>query len=249
MREAAYSSAVADERKPDRDREVVLDQIRATYAGYERAGRHQLWDRSNAGYGRLAMDIQRRVVADIRRSLPGAHSAILDLGCGTGELYAAVREAGIPVAWTGLDLRPDAVAIATEQYPDAAFRVASADAIPSSDASYDVVVAQVLFSSLPSADLERDVVGEVRRVLKPGGWLVWSDVRYSNPANKSVHGISSRALSRLFGGWRIEVVSAGLLPPLARRLGLLSHALYPPLSAFPPLRSHLVGRLQPPKAR
>ncbi len=61
--------------------------------------------------------------------------------------------------------------------------------VPLDDASVDVVVARVLFSSLPSARLEAAVAAEIGRLLRPGGWLVWLDIRYSNPANPSVHGV------------------------------------------------------------
>ncbi len=74
---------------------------------------------------------------------------------------------------------------------------------------------------------------------------MWLDIRYSNPANTAVHGVTARRLKQLFPGWRVDVRSAGLLPPLARRLGRSTPVTYPILQAIPPLRSHLVGRIHP----
>ena len=235
------------DESPAWDRSAELDRIRATYAGYDAAGRGRLWDRSNRGYARLSRDLAAHVVGELRRSLPGdPGGTVLDLGCGAGELLHDVLEAGLRPSWTGVDLRPSEVEAARTAHPEAAFVVASADDVPVADASVDVVVAQLLFSSLPSATLERAVVGEIGRVLRARGWLVWSDLRYDNPGNPAVHGIDERRLRELFPGWTIEVEPAGLLPPLARRLGRLTPAAYGVLSRMPPLRSHLVGRLQPP---
>lgn len=171
---------------------------------------------------------------------------MLDLGCGSGQLLDEVMALGLRPAWTGVDLRPEAVEVARTAHPEADFVVASADEIPLPEATIDVVVAQLLFSSLPSVILERAVVAEIGRVLRPRGWLVWSDLRYHNPTNPAVHGIDVHRLRDLFTGWTVEVQTAGLLPPLARRLGPLTAAAYPVLSGMSPLRSHLVGRLQPP---
>ncbi|MCA1570295.1 MAG: hypothetical protein LC798_08260 [Chloroflexi bacterium] len=57
-----------------------------------------------------------------------------------------------------------------------------------------------LFSSLPSRDLEVAAANEVARVLAPGGWLIWYDLRYDNPTNPAVHGIGRSGLRRLFPG-------------------------------------------------
>ena len=44
--------------------------------------------------------------------------------------------------------------------------------------------------------------GEIIRVMRPGGWLVWFDLRYDNPWNAGVHGLSKGRLAQLFPGWR-----------------------------------------------
>ena len=231
---------------PKWDRSADLDRIRATYVDYAADGRERLWDMSNAGYARLSHDLGQRLLSAIRKSLPHERRGrVLDLGCGTGRLVDDVVGAGMGPAWIGVDLRQEAVAEARVAYPGVDFLAASADDLPLEDRSVDVVVAQLLFSSLPSVPLERAVAREIGRVLCPGGWLVWLDLRYDNPVNRAVHGIDARRLGSLFPGWAVQVERAGLLPPLARRLGLLAPVAYPALAAVPPLRSHLVGRLRP----
>jgi len=231
----------------DRDRDRELDAIRETYQRYEREGRHRSWDRRNPGNARIEGDRDRALVALLRRSLPGTGGRALDLGMGDGRLAHIVRGSDLPIgAWTGVDLDPRAVGSAREANPWAQFVEASGDRLPFASGSFDVVIASTLFSSLPSPMLEAGVASEVGRVLVPGGWLIWYDLRYGNPANRSVHGLGRGDVRSLFPGWTMELGWMTLLPPLARRLGPLTGALYGPLHALPLLRSHLIGRLQAP---
>lgn len=227
------------------DRDGELERIKATYAGYESAGRYRLWDRELPGFALLSADLDRRMLDALERSLVATERRVLDLGCGSGEL--AAQASRLRAEWTGVDLRPEAVAAARLAYPRAAFMVASGDALPFHDATFDVVVARVLFSSLPSARLERAVASEISRVLRPGGWLIWLDLRYASPTNAAVHAMPRRRITRLFAGWTQQVAAAGLLPPVARRLGPATPLAYPVLSRVPLLRSHLVGRLRRPR--
>lgn len=229
------------------DRAAQLDRIRESYARYDREGRARLWDSSNRGYARLTRQLLGRLLREMRASLPAHREGRLqDLGCGTGELLEHARSAGMTPDWVGLDLRADAVEAAKRRFPDAAFVMGSADDVPEPGASFDVIVAQLMFSSLPSMELEHAVASEVARLLRPGGWLVWSDLRYPSPSNRAVHGLSEDRIRSLFPDWTVRVASVGLLPPLARRLGVTTAITYPALGAIEPLRSHLVGRLQPP---
>ena len=237
--------AVVHKDRPDWDRDGDLDRIRETYVGYDHAGRGRLWDTSNPGYARLSRVLRQRLLGEVARSLPPNGGRLLDLGCGTGDLIEDVAQRGLRPEWVGVDLRPDVIEIAQDRYPDRSFVVASADEVPRPAASFDVIVAQVLFSSLPSAALERAVAGEVERLLAPGGWLIWSDLRYANPTNPEVHGIGMRRLRALFSGWTMEIKPVGLLPPVARRLGFATGLMYPVLASVRPFRSHHVGRLRP----
>ena len=229
----------------DRDRNLELDRIRHAYADYDRTHRAHLWDPRNRGYARMSADRDAELVHLLRSSSPRG-GAVLDLGCGTGELAGAAQGIDSGVQWTGVDLLAAAVRTATERYPWAHFLEAPADRLPFDDETFDVAVAATLFSSLPSPEMEVDVAAEVRRVLRPGGWLIWYDLRYANPTNPSVHGLGRARLQTLFPGWNGRLRSITLLPPIARRLGRGTQVLYPLLDSVPPLRSHLIGRLQRP---
>ena len=91
---------------------------------------------------------------------------MLDLGCGKGRFAARLEEAGAKVV--GLDL--SAAMLAEAKGLD---RVrASARRLPFADGAFDAVVAVEVFEHLAGLDA---VLGEVRRVLRPGGRLAVVD--------------------------------------------------------------------------
>jgi ubiquinone/menaquinone biosynthesis C-methylase UbiE len=229
------------------ERERSLADIRDTYRAYGREGRTALWDLSNPGHRRLTQGRDDRLTSLLRASLPAAGTGTLvDVGCGTGGVATLIADQSLLFTVTGIDLLPDRIAVARVRVPDATFVAGSADAMPFGDESFDVACAITLFSSLPTPALERSVAGEIARVLRPGGWLIWYDLRYRNPWNARVHGIGARRLAALFPAWPAELDAIGVPPPIARRLGRLAPLAYPALHAFRPFRSHLVGRLRKP---
>ena len=236
-------------RSKERDRD--LDRIRSTYEEYRTSGRDRLWDARNPGYRRMAMERRDALVALVRASLPEG-GTVVDLGCGSGELLGDTLEAGLHADWIGVDLQPGVLASARTRYPAARWVEASGDQLPLPSESVDLVVASTLFSSLPSRAFEERVAAEIGRVLRGGRWLVWYDLRYPSPGNHAVHAISRDRIAQLFPGWTVELRTLTVLPPLARRLVASTDTLYRLLSAVPPLRSHLAGRLmklQPPNPR
>jgi len=219
------------------------DRIREAYRSYEERGRDRIWDIRNRGFARLSHDRDVRLRDLLARSLPGGSASMLDVGCGNGSLLATVGQRWPDVRLAGLDLQPERIEEARANAPDAHLIVGSADALPFDDDAFDVVTAITLMSSLPTDRMESDAAREIARVTRPGGWLVWFDLRYDNPSNPAVHGIDGSHLARLFPSWAQELRSSTVLPPLARRLGRSTSVLYPILELVPPLRSHLIGRL------
>jgi ubiquinone/menaquinone biosynthesis C-methylase UbiE len=228
-------------------RDETLESIRAAYRDYREDGRSALWEQSNAGNRRSSAARDAELVRLVLRSASSdAASSILDVGCGNGRFAGLLLEQRVPLKVTGIDLLPDRVRTARERVPEADFVVGSADEIPFPDSSFDAASAITLFSSVPSLTMESAIAREIDRVLRPGGSLVWYDIRYKNPWNRRVHGVTTRHLEALFPGWSMEVHSITLLPPVARRLGRLTSVGYPALHSLPILRSHLIGTLRKP---
>lgn len=222
------------------------DRIRATYREYDSSGRASLWDRSNPGFARLSRDRDRALADLLDRSLPARAATWLDVGCGDGQLIRTTLDRHPDLAATGLDLLADRIDAARLLVPSARLAVGSADALPYDDHAFDVVSAITLFSSLPNGHLEGRAAAEIRRVIRPGGWLIWYDLRYGNPSNAAVHGVGRGRLRELFPDWAPDLRSTTLAPPIARRLARATPVAYSILEAIPPLRSHLIGRLRCP---
>lgn len=96
---------------------------------------------------------------------------VLDAGCGSGPLSAALRDRGAMV--TGFDLSPAMVDLARARLGDGADVTVHdlADPLPYDDATFDDVVASLVLHYLKDWT---EPLAELRRVLKPGGRLILS---------------------------------------------------------------------------
>ena len=96
---------------------------------------------------------------------------ILDLGCGTGELARALAGQGFQV--TGIDISEASLAVAREQNPGVSFQNADMTALPFPNSHFDAVIAM---TSLEFCRDKITALREIKRVLKPGGYL-YAEVR------------------------------------------------------------------------
>ncbi|HTW77120.1 MAG TPA: class I SAM-dependent methyltransferase [Thermoplasmata archaeon] len=131
----------------------------------------------------------RRALARLGRELriPSA-ARVLELGCGGGGLLALIRERFQPARLVGTDFDPAQVqsarAFLTIRWgdvpPTVELREADALRLPFPDASFDVVFAMMMLhhvESRPNQYVQRPrALQEVRRVLVPGGALVYSEI-------------------------------------------------------------------------
>jgi len=217
------------------------DRIARAYKDLEASGPDR-WSPANPGNQAILAERRRRT-----RLLLGsvAGRRVLEVGSGRGGELAWLMELGAePAQLTGVDLLEDRVAAARVAHPGLDFRVGNAEHLEFEDASFDLVMAITVFSSILEPAMADRVAAEIVRVLKPGGALLWYDFRYDNPSNRDVRGVSAAEVRRLFPTLQGRLSGLTLLPPLARRLGPLTPAAYPLLSKVPPLQSHLLGLLK-----
>jgi ubiquinone/menaquinone biosynthesis C-methylase UbiE len=121
---------------------------------------------------RILGPVQKTVLEFAAEQVPNP-TAILDIGCGTGRLLreAAPRFPGARL--DGVDAAEGMVKQAAATLPPGLqirFQQAMAESLPFADASFDLIFSTMTFHHW--ADQQKSI-GEVRRVLVPGGrWLL-----------------------------------------------------------------------------
>lgn len=219
------------------------ERINAVYGSYQSSGRsHARWDPSAPG--NRCILAERRVAAGelLARAPRGAR--ILEVGCGAGGVLSELRAVSPRGAWlTGVDLLPDRLVDAATSGAGPVL-MADGTALPFGTNSFDVIAVFTMFSSVLDQAVRRQIAMEICRVLRPDGWVLWYDMRWPSPTNRSVRPLTRKGVGRLFPGGSVEVSSLTLAPPLARRLGRRDERLYPLLRRVPFLRSHLIGAIR-----
>lgn len=110
---------------------------------------------------------------------PRPGETVLDLGCGAGlDLFFYAKAAGNGAKLCGLDLSGAMIEKARSNLEacgirNVEFLNVSADAIPLSDASVDLVTANGIYNLSPDKDA---VMREAHRVLKPGGRTIFAEI-------------------------------------------------------------------------
>jgi SAM-dependent methyltransferase len=139
------------------------------------------------------------VFADLVRAYITPQTRVLDLGCGRGGL---VEQLDLPAAHLfGIDA--DWHSLAEHRLADLPRAVAETTALPLAAGQFDVALGSWLFEHL---DTPAQTLAQVRRVLRPGGVLVFITPNSRHPL---------ALLNRLFG--RLETVQGFLVERLYGR--------------------------------
>ncbi len=151
--------------------------------------------------------------------------SLLDIGCGTGANLSMLREAaGQGARLTSVDFSDLALKFARQTNAAQNITLARCDALglPFSDAAFDVVT---MLDVLEHLSDDRAALGEVRRVLKPGGRYVFSVPAYQHlwsAHDEALHHFRRyefRSLGALLrkSGFRVEKLSFAMsaMPPAA----------------------------------
>jgi SAM-dependent methyltransferase len=228
----------------DAERERILK----VYAGYD-ADPTQRAKRDGANPGlRYIREERRRVFGNALAAeglLPLADAVVLDVGCGSGLELHDLRELGaVDANLHGVDLLPDRVAKARLAYPGMSFYEADGRSLQFADDTFDLVMANVVFSSILDHEIARALAAEMIRVTKPRGRIVIYDNRYPSP-NRNVRAYGKRRIRALFPGCALRFVTLTPLPPLARWLGQRMPAALCTLAVVPQLKARYLAVVRP----
>ena len=75
----------------------------------------------------------------------------------------------------GIDSSPEMIRIAVERVPEAIFLTIEGERLPCGDASVDAVLLFAVLTCIASDEAQTRLLGECKRILRPGGLLVVSD--------------------------------------------------------------------------
>jgi len=144
--------------------------------GYDADAVSALPDRAVESFAGVANPFQ------LRRPAPGER--VVDIGSGAGfDSFLAAQQVGPKGQVIGVDMTPEmldkSTATAAELHlTQVEFRGGLAEALPVDAGWADVVISNGVINLC--AD-KRAVLSEIRRVLKPGGWLQFADIANGRP--------------------------------------------------------------------
>ena len=110
--------------------------------------------------------------------------AVFEFGCGTGRLAERLLERHLPegAEYTGLDVSPTMVALATERLARWHARIVQGDGemtVPAADGSFSRFVATYVLDLLSDAD-GHALIAEAHRTLRPGGLLCVAGITHGS---------------------------------------------------------------------
>ncbi len=134
----------------------------------------RVWDKSAPGYDKQIAFFEKIQFGGGREWLgQRAHGRVLEVAIGTGRNLPYYPAAATV---TGIELSPAMLAIARQRAAglgrDAGFLEGDAEHLPYGDASFDTVVCALSLCSIPDP---ATAIGEMKRVLVPGGRLLLLD--------------------------------------------------------------------------
>jgi len=163
-------------------------------------------------WARLTESKARRLA--LRRAAVKDGQSTLEVAVGTGIAFLELVRRNRSGQNVGIDISPGMMAKAEARLEEAGetnyeLLEASALSIPAPDASFDLLMNSYMFDLIPREDWDA-IVTEFRRVLKPDGRLVLTNMTFGKSRLSGIFDWVYRKRPRLLGGCRAVRLSAAL---------------------------------------
>lgn len=231
--------------QPSRD---DLARLREEYARRQQdtAGRER-YSLFNAGQLFMIQQRQRALLSLLRRAgfAPLAGKRILEVGCGSGGvLLEFLCYGATPALLHGAELLGWRLAEAKTVVPQLPLVNADGQHLPYRDACFDLVAQYTVFSSILDEQVRRAVAAEMRRVLRPGGLIVWYDF-WTNPLNPQTRGLRKAEIRALFPACQATFQRLTLASPVARAVAPYSWLTCHLLEGLRLFNTHYLAAIRP----
>jgi ubiquinone/menaquinone biosynthesis C-methylase UbiE len=146
---------------------------------------------------------------------------ILDVGTGSGKFITILKATFPSAKITGVDPDQESLGKAREDFPDVEFQKMSAENLLFENDTFDVVSLSMALHHLPKI---KKGLKELKRVVKPGGWIIINELFSDNlnPAqevHKMYHHFRSR-IDRLTGVSHRETFKKEEILQIVRQAGI-----------------------------
>lgn len=183
-----------------------IERIRSEYAERDERTHWSDWKRNvyhpRHAMGRLFRAHHTALLTDALNELAIdlQDKRVLDVGCGHGHFLRQLIELGAdPERLVGIDLSADRIAAARRTHGVITWlHTNEGTKLPFDDHIFDVVAQSVVFSSIVDDAVRRALALEMTRVLAPGGYVFWRDLKRKQ--SPKLDGFSLDAVQSLFSG-------------------------------------------------
>lgn len=170
---------------------------------------------------------------------------VLDVGCGTGSwLREFLKYGAVPDNLYGIDLLEERVAMGKRLSTNIHIEQGNAEHLDFPAKTFDIVLQSTVFTSIHDTEMKKRIAGEMLRVLKDDGIILWYDFRYDNPWNPDVKGVKKDEIKMLFPDCLYDFNTVTLAPPITRKLAGISCLACHLMEKVPFLRTHYMVVIQ-----
>lgn len=201
---------------------LAQEEARIRLAYQRRVKPPEYYSYFDPGFLFLVQERERALLARLRLHgrWPLAGNRLLEIGCGSGHWLREFIKWGIlPTDLTGIDLRPEALALAARGCQQGVvLRCMGGSALEFDDGTFDIVFQSMVFTSVLDEEVRQQIAHEMLRVVKKDGLIIWYDFCFANPWNPDVRAVRKAEIRQLFPHCLVELERVSLILPVVKRL-------------------------------